>query len=329
MNYYEILGVTPDSDFAEIKSAYRKLARQFHPDVNPNGARKFKDVSRAYDTLSDPDKRKQYDILNGFFKSAENKTSQKKENFYKAEDRPKEEFTREKPKRKQKNFSDMLNSFFESQNTEEKHPIDGEDINADVSITVLEAFRGASKTVNVMHSELCPRCKGRKFINGSKCNVCSGTGEYVQHKRINVTIPKNVKQGSKLRIKGEGGPGMYGGKNGDLYLHINIEENPNIKYDGLNILYNIPIAPYEAVLGGDIFIPSPDGTVKLKLPQRTVSGQKFRISGQGLTKNGKTGDIIVTVSIEIPKTLSDDEVKLYEKLKKLSANDIRENLLND
>ena len=329
MNYYDILGVTPDSDLSEIKSAYRKLARQFHPDVNPNGTRKFKDISRAYDTLSDPDKRKQYDILNGFFKSAESKSSEAEDNVSKNEEKPKEEFSRAKPKRKQKNFSDVFNSFFDAQKTEEKHPVDGEDINADVSISILEAFRGASKTVNVMHSELCPRCKGRKFINGAKCNVCGGTGEYVQHKRINVTIPKNVKQGSKLRIKGEGAPGMYGGKSGDLYLHINIEENPNIKYDGLNILYNLPITPYEAVLGGDIYIPSPDGTVKLKLPERTVSGQKFRISGQGLNKNGKTGDIIITVSIEIPKTLSDDEVKLYEKLRKLSANNIRENLLND
>ena len=112
-------------------------------------------------------------------------------------------------------------------------------------------------------------------------------------------------------------------------MHVQIEENPNIKYDGLNILYNVPITPYEAVLGGEVVIPAASGSVKLKLPERTVSGQKFRISGQGVSKNGKTGDIIVTVSIEIPKTLSDDEVKLYEKLKKISSNNIRENLLND
>ena len=237
MNYYEILGVTPDSDIAEIKSAYRKLARQFHPDVNPDGARKFKDISRAYDTLSDPDKRKQYDILNGLFKSKNNDFSGINNETHKENTKEKKssESVKTKPKRKQTNFSDVFSSFFENQNSEDKQPVNGEDINADVSITILEAFRGVSKTVNVMHSELCPRCKGRKFINGSKCNVCGGTGEYVQYKRINVTIPKNVKHGSKLRIKGEGGTGLYGGKNGDLYLHVQIEENPNIKYDGLNI----------------------------------------------------------------------------------------------
>ena len=332
MNYYEILGVTPDSDMAEIKSAYRKLARQFHPDVNPGGARHFKDISAAYDTLSDPELRKQYDILNGIFKSrkAEN-TDFTNNNFTERKTETQrdtgKQTEQQKPKRKQKNFSDVLNSFFES-NTEDKVPVDGDDINADVTISISEAFRGASKTVNVMHTELCPRCKGRKFINGTKCNVCGGTGEYCQRKRINVQIPKGVKQGAKLRLKGEGNKGVYGGKNGDLYLHVLIEENSRIKYDNLNILYNLPITPYEAVLGAELTIPVPDGSVRLKLPERTLSGQKFRIAGQGLTKNGKSGDIIVTVSIEIPKCLSDDEVKLYEKLKKLSSDNIRENLLD-
>lgn len=328
MNYYEILGLTPDCETSQIKSAYRRLVRQFHPDINPNGANKFKDISNAYDTLIDPEKRKQYDILNGIFKSkktdnnneVKNKTekSNSDKNFSKKQ---------EKSQRKENKFTNVFNSFFENSNNN-KMPINGENINADITINILEAIKGASKTVNIMHTELCPRCKGRKFINGTKCTVCSGSGEYTQRKRINVQIPKDIKNGSKLRLKGEGGEGLYGGENGDLFLNIKIEENPNIKYDGLNILYNIPITPYEAVLGGDIALPTSNGAIKLKLPERTTSGQKFRITGQGLTKNGKKGDIIVTVTIEIPKSLSDDEVKLYEKLRKISAKNIRENIID-
>ncbi len=340
MNFYEILGVTPDSELAEIKSAYRKLARKYHPDVNPDGAKRFKEISRAYDTLSDDKKRKQYDTLNGFFKSEKTKTSSKKaEEEYRqktsADERIKKHTRNETNSIKddKKNFSDIFSSIFETsrgvKDEKKLQPKNGEDINTDITISLKEAVNGTTRTVNVVHTELCPRCKGRKFINGAKCNVCNGAGDYSQHKRINVKIPPNVKNGAKLRLKGEGSEGQFGGKNGDLYLHINVTGLSKIKYDDLNILYNVPITPYEAVLGGEITIPTFDGHVKLKLPERTSSGQKFRIAGQGLKKKGKSGDMIVTVTIEIPKRLSDDEVKLYEKLKKIAAENIRENLLNE
>ena len=337
MNYYEILGVTPDSEPAEIKSAYRRLARKFHPDVNPDGAKRFKEISKAYDTLSDEKKRKQYDTLNGFFKTEKTKTSSRQaESEYKQKTQQKSEKTHETRKKTDtkhadNKFTDIFGTIFEasqkSKKTKAPEPVNGKDINTDVTITLSEALKGTTRTVNVVHTELCPRCHGRKFINGSKCPVCSGSGEYSIHKRISVKIPANIKNGAKLRLKGEGAEGQFGGKNGDLYLYIQIKGNSNMSYDGADILYNVPITPYEAVLGGEIIIPTLDGSVKLKLPERTSSGQKFRLAAQGLKKNGKTGDMIITVSIEIPKRLSDDEVKLYEKLKKLSADNIRENIL--
>ncbi len=337
MNYYEILGVTPDSEPAEIKSAYRRLARKFHPDVNPDGAKRFKEISKAYDTLSDEKKRKQYDTLNGFFKTEKTKTSSRQaESEYKQKTQQKSEKAQETRKKTDakhadNKFGDIFGTIFEasqkSKKTKTPEPVNGKDINTDVTITLSEALKGTTRTVNVVHTELCPRCHGRKFINGSKCPVCSGSGEYSIHKRISVKIPANIKNGAKLRLKGEGAEGQFGGKNGDLYLYIQIKGNSNMSYDGADILYNVPITPYEAVLGGEIIIPTLDGSVKLKLPERTPSGQKFRLAGQGLKRNGKTGDMIITVSIEIPKRLSDDEVKLYEKLKKLSADNIRENIL--
>lgn len=337
MNYYEILGVTPDSEPAEIKSAYRKLARKFHPDVNPDGAKRFKEISKAYDTLSDEKKRKQYDTLNGFFKTEKTKTSSRQaESEYKQKTQQKSEKTHETRKKTDtkhadNKFTDIFGTIFEasqkSKKTKSPEPVNGKDINTDITITLSEALKGTTRTVNVVHTELCPRCHGRKFINGSKCPVCSGSGEYSIHKRISVKIPANIKNGAKLRLKGEGAEGQFGGKNGDLYLYIQIKGNSNMSYDGADISYNVPITPYEAVLGGEIIIPTLDGSVRLKLPERTSSGQKFRLAGQGLKRNGKTGDMIITVSIEIPKRLSDDEVKLYEKLKKLSADNIRENIL--
>ena len=324
MNFYEILGVTPESSLAEIKAAYRKLARKYHPDVNPSGAKRFKQISLAYETLTDEKKRKNYDTINGIFKKETTNPAEKNKKF----DDYSEQLKKNKTKKKSMDFSKIFN--FENANANKKHsPINGEDINTDISISIKEAVKGTNRTVNVVHSELCPCCRGRKFINGAKCSICDGTGEYSQHKKITVKIPPNVKNNSKLRIKGEGTQGQFGGKNGDLYLHITIEQSAKIKYDNLNILYTVPITPFEAVLGSEIDIPVFDGHVKLKLPQMTSNGQKFRLASQGLKRNGKIGDMIVTVSIEIPSSLSDDEIKLYEKLKKLSASNIRENLLNE
>ena len=337
MNYYEILGVTPDSSTVEIKAAYRKLVRQFHPDVNPQGARKFKDVSIAYDTLIDEEKRKQYDILNGLFKSTKSFSDELENNEEDIKNDDKSDFGNSgknvkktvKSRRTQKKFSEVINKFFDNASESDKAPVNGSDINSEILITMLESLNGTSKNVNILRTELCPRCKGRKFINGTKCNVCGGSGEYSQYKRINVVIPKNIKSGTKLRLKGEGEAGLFGGKNGDLYILVKIEDNSNIKYEGLDVIYKVPITPYEAVLGTEIILPSLGGHLKVKVPPRTISGQKFRIAGQGVSKNGKTGDVIVVVTIEIPKDLSDEEVNLYEKLKKLSGTNIRENLLND
>lgn len=337
-NYYAILGVTPDSSDAEIKSAYRTLARRYHPDVNPSGTQRFKDITEAYDVLSNPQKRHQYDVINGFFKSAPgNKTSAKQaQSEYKKQSAKKDDNLSEaeenQPQKSKEEFSKKINDIFEEFAKPKKTkqtPKKGEDIHEDISITIKEAVNGAERTINVMHTTQCPHCKGRKFINGNICNVCKGTGEKSEHKKITVKIPKNVKNGTKLRIPQEGNIGLNGGKNGDLYLKIKIEPNSRMKFEGQDVYYNVPITPFEAVLGGEISVPALEGNLSLKIPPKTHCGQKFRLAGQGLKQNNKSGDMIVTVHIEIPCSLSDDEIRLYEKLKKLSAQNIRENLLNE
>lgn len=335
-NYYEILEVESDATVEELKTAYRRLARKYHPDIAGNeGVEKFKEITEAYETLSDETKRKRYDILRGILnynKSAENKNTQKEakkayqqaqnqEDIIKEANKKNTDSGAKKQTSSSQDFSNIFNEFldgFKSKTKPKKEthkPINGENITTDVVITMSEAINGVSKTVNILSSQECNNCHGRKFANGYNCPICGGSGIISKHKKITVKIPANVKPNSKIRIPSEGNPGLYGGKNGDLYLNVVIENNSNFKYDGLNVLCTIPITPPEAVLGTTINVPTTDGNVLMKIMPKTNSGQKYRLTGQGLTKNGKTGDMIVTVNIEIPQNLSDKELELYKQLK--------------
>ena len=358
---YKILGVSPDSDTAKIKAAYRKQARIWHPDVNDNSQEsivRFKEITEAYEVLIDSHKRSQYDILKGINTRRESSYTSKtqEQSAKKAYSQSSSTTTKEKQETKTKKepdtksnhtdsdknsfshvFENILDGLFtsntsskqqKSKQTKKPKPENGRDINLNVNIKMSEAITGTHRTVNVLHTERCPKCEGRRFINGSKCPMCKGTGEISIHKRINVKIPAGVKKGARIRVANEGDKGYNGGKNGDLFLTIEIEENKLFKIEGLNVLCDIPITPYEAALGATIEIPSVSGNISMKIPPLTTSGQKFRISGQGLKdeKKDRIGDEIVTVKIEMPKDLSQKEKELYEELKKHSTQKIRENL---
>lgn len=355
-NYYEILGVTPDVDSVELKTVYRRLVRKFHPDINPGGEVKFKDITEAYETLCDEKLRKRYDTLNGFFKTSKaaenpqetyrnsykkNTDAQPKDTFEKTnqkETKKESEIKYKKAVKDEKLLTDVINDIIDgfSQAAKKKKtppkspkPLKGGDITTDVTITLKESVCGTHKIVNIVHTKVCEHCCGRKFINETKCHVCGGSGEVTTHQKINVTIPPHVKNGAKLRLAGEGKKGSNGGKNGDLYLKITVAPDSTFKVDGINLLCEVPISPCEAVLGGDIEIPSFSGSVVLSLPENTKSGQKFRIASKGLKKNNLVGDIIISVVIQIPDKITDDEIKLYKKLRELSGASLRENLLND
>lgn len=361
-NYYEILGVQPDSAFSEIKSAYRRLARKYHPDVNkaPESVQKFKDISEAYETLSDEVKRKKYNTLRGFYKASTASDNRKAESAsnssyryssntnaefkknasdkiepdvasktYYGEKSEKEQNTDYNSKNQYRNvINDILDGISKT-NKGKKQPKNGDDIYTEISIPLEDSIKGCERVVNVLHKETCPNCSGRRFINGAKCSVCKGSGEFEQHKKITVKIPPRIKNGAKLRIAGEGNPGFNGGASGNLYLTVKVEPDSNIKIEGNDILYKMPLTPFEAVLGGKIEVPVFDGKVILTVPPMTRTGQKFRLKGEGLKTNNKFGDMIVAVEIQLPKSLSDEEIKLYEKLKKLSQGNIRDNIIHD
>lgn len=350
-NYYEILEVSVDSTTSEIKTAFRKLARKYHPDINkePDAIEKFKDITSAYETLSNPVEREKYNTLKGYFKTEKSTTSSKRaeeeyrENKSKTnyssdinnnqtknspnnKDKQKDKTKKEPPFSLLKLFKLWFVKFKKNERTKNNHkPKKGDNITTEISISPEEIITGSKRIINVRTTQTCPKCLGHKFVNGGKCSNCSGSGEISKTKKITVSIPKGIKEGAKLRLKGEGASGKNGGPNGDLYLNVKIETKTKIHFDKLNIYYNVPISPYEAALGEEITIPAFDGKIKLKLPPNTCSGQKFRIAKQGIKKNGKIGDLIICVSIEFSHDLSEDEIKLYEKLKNLSKDDVRKN----
>ena len=367
-NYYEILGVSVDSTYLDIKSAYRKLARKYHPDINkaPDAIEKFKNITTAYETLSNPVEREKYNTLKGFFRREKTTTSSKRAEeeyragaeksaqtntskvddsvIYKNSNKSKQTSNEKsktstagyKSKTRKNEISPfkfikyVFAKFKKYKRTRDNHkPVKGDNITTDITITPEEVITGSKRIIHVLTTQNCPKCFGHRFVNGGKCSECKGSGEISTRKKIIVTIPKGIKDGAKLRLKGEGASGKNGGPSGDLYINVKVETKSKFSFDKLNIYYTVPITPFEAALGEEITIPCFDGKIKLKLPKNTCSGQKFRIAKQGIKKNGKIGDLIVTVSIEFSHDLSEDEIKLYEKLKILSKDDVRKNLQNE
>ena len=361
-DYYKILSIPYTATAEDIKKAYRRLVHKCHPDIagnTPEIVQKFKDITEAYETLSSPQKREKYDSVMKLYeyaekgstakdqnKEKENKTQQKQEKETKKEQKtPQPEKEPEQPKQKKEStfskmreqarsihnkniFTDFVKGLVN--NTQQKQKkytppkIDGKDITTHVTLSLDEAINGTERIVNILHMETCEKCKGRKFINGSICPNCGGAGEKSKYSKLTVKIPPKVKQGSKIRVEGEGNKGYNGGKRGDLYLVINVENAQDIQYDGLDIIRTIPIEPFEAVLGGFISFDMNGETIKMKLMPQTYNGQKYRISGQGAEKDGEKGDLIVVVKIDIPKNLSNEEIELYEKLKAISKRSVRE-----
>ncbi len=332
-NYYDILEVSVDCAQDEIKSAYRHLARKYHPDINksPEAIDIFKEITLAYETLSDKNKREQYNIINGIFKEEIRKNPNPNTSEAPKTEEKKTASKKQKTKSKINIFSLKTVKYWlaKFKKTKRYHdnrkPCKGEDITTEVTISPDEAYTGSKRIINVRSTKACSQCFGHRFANGNKCPKCNGFGVVTETKKITVTIPKGIKNGAKLRLKSEGASGKNGGANGDLYIQIKIEAKTQIHYDKLNVYYNVPITPFEAALGEEITIPAFDGKIKLKLPKNTCSGQKFRIAKQGIKKNGKIGDLIVTVSIEFSHDLSEDEIKLYRELKNLSNDDVRKN----
>lgn len=305
-DYYEILGVPRGASDADIKKSFRKLARQYHPDVAKDKKRaeeKFKEINEAYEVLSDPEKRKRYDELGANWKSgAEFRPPPGWEGFGGQPGRGgagqgtggfEFEFGGT-------GFSDFFEQLFGSAGArrggfsgfrthEEEAAERGRDVEGDIMVTLEEAAHGSVRTVTVRH----------------RSNAES-------HQ---VKIPPGVAEGQLLRISGRGEHGSGGGKAGDLYLRVRLAKHPDFKVDGHNLIYEADLAPWDAVLGAEISVPTLDGRVHIKIPPGTQSGQKLRVREHGL---GKKGDLFVVTNIAVPSRVSEGEKKLWEQLKRES-----------
>jgi curved DNA-binding protein len=314
-DYYETLGVSRSAGDAEIKKAFRKLAREYHPDVakdKKKAEEKFKEVNEAYEVLSDPEKRKKYDQLGANWKSgAEFRPPPGWENFggeqaYRGRGQGGEEFEFQFGGTGFSDFFEQLFgsmggrrggfrgfSNFEGAETAER----GRDIEGDIMVTLDEVMHGAVRTVNVRHT----------------------VGRSVKTDTHQVKIPPGVTEGQRLRIAGRGEAGSGGGGAGDLYLHVRLAKHPDFEVEDHNLVYEVELAPWEAVLGAEIPVPTLDGRVNIKIPPGTQSGQKLRVRGRGLPiREGGRGDLFVVTKITVPAKVSDAERKLWEQLSRES-----------
>ena len=257
----------------------------------------------AAEVLLYDEKRKNYDFLR-----ATNKTIYKKP------------YTN--PNASQYGFNDIFKKQEKKKEEKVQKPIKGADITINVEIDYTEALLGTQRSVNISRNTICPKCEGHKFANNQKCPYCEGLGEKTENKKITVKIPKGLKNGAKLRIKGEGKTGKYGGENGNLYVVVNIEKNDEFKIKN-DIVYNeVQISPYMAILGGNVKVPTLWGEATIKIPPLTKANQSFKLVDVGVLneKTNKKGDQIVKIVIQIPSSVSPQEKLLYERLKELNQN---------
>jgi curved DNA-binding protein len=310
-DYYETLGVSKNATDDEIKSAFRKLARKYHPDVAKDkkaAEEKFKQINEAYEVLGDPEKRKKYDQLGanwnqpgGFQPPPDWGQQQPGGGHYQwagGDGGGGVEFEFNGT-----GFSDFFEAFFGGgrgrsafggfggrQATAER----GADVEADILVTLEEALHGSTRTISLRR--------------GGSSKV----------ENYQVKIPKGVHEGQRIRLAGQGEAGAGGGKSGDLFLRVRLAKHPDFTVEGSDLIHEVKIAPWQAALGSEIKVPTLEGSVKLKIPPGTQGGQRFRLRERGLpSATGKRGDLYVITQIQIPKKLSEREREIWTQLAKL------------
>jgi curved DNA-binding protein len=311
-DYYNLLGVSKGASQDEVSKAFKKLARKYHPDLNPGDPAaegKFKEINEAYEVLKDPEKRKLYDSLGPNWKEGQN--FQPPPGY--------ENFQFRSGGFGGEGFSDFFETIFGQaggfgqsggfggsrfggdpfgRSMRSK----GRDAEVRLNLTMEEAYRGGPKTITLQEQ-----------VRGA-----DGMPR-MQSKTLEVNIPAGVKDGAKIRLSGQGSPGSGGGPAGDLLLQVAIAEHPLFRLEGVNVIYDLRLAPWEAVLGCALRIPTLDGPVDMNIPAGLSSGQKLRLAGKGLGKGESQGDQFVRIVIRSPKTLTDEERKLWEELSAISS----------
>ena len=328
-DYYEVLGVKREASADEIRKAYRRLARKHHPDVNPNDAGaedRFKEISEAYDVLSDPDKRSKYDRLGEQWKAGADFTPPAGWEAYGGYPDLDDLFGN-RGTGGGGGFSDFFESLFGGRRAGRQGPAPrrGSDVEAELSLTLEEAHRGARRTLQLQTTERCPQCGGAGTTSDGVCPTCRGAGVVQRPKTLDVNIPKGARDGAVIRLTGKGEAGRNGGGAGDLYLRIRLDPHPRFVVVGdADVQVEAKVTPWEAVLGAKIQVHLLDGPVEVTVPAGSQGGQRLRLRGQGLNRRrGERGDAFVKLAIAVPRKPTDEERKLFEQLRSVSSFDPR------
>jgi len=299
-DYYKIMGITKDAPQNEIKRAYRKLARKYHPDVSKekDAEERFKEIGEAYEVLKDPEKRAAYDQLGANWKAGQ-AGFQPPPDWDAGFEFHGGGYTSDK--QNAANFSDFFSSLFGQhaggyqQGFHTQHT-QGEDTHAKVFIDLEDAYHGASRSLSLRTTTLS----------------ADGHPELKQ-RTLNIKIPKGIKEGQNIRLQGQGSSGIAGGKPGDLYLQIEFNPHSIYKAHGADVSIELPITPWEAMLGSRIQVPTPAGKVEITIPPASSSGKRMRLKGRGIPAK-VPGDFYITLEIVLPDTLSEKEKSLYQAL---------------
>lgn len=327
-NYYDTLGVKRDATEKDIRAAFRRLARRFHPDVNPgspDAERRFKEVNAAYEVLSDADKRRKYDRYGDQWEHADQIEEMRRQqqaagmggggfSFGGAEGI---------------DLGDLLGGrggggggFFDSILRGARGRSRGQDVEQTVRVSLPEAFAGTKRTIEVREGlERCMVCGGAGQLAGATCHACRGSGSAAPLRRIEVAIPAGVHDGQRIRVAGRGGSGTNGGASGDLFLLVQVLPHERFERRGDDVHVTIEVPVTDAALGGEAKVPTLKGrTLALRIPEGTQGGKVFRLAGQGMPKaGGGFGDLFAEVRLVLPARLTEAQRYLFEQLRATDA----------
>ena len=356
MDFYVVLGVQREASEGDIKRAYRRLARRWHPDINPGdreAAVRFRQVLDAYETLIDPDRRRRYDSGHGSGTPADEAASFGFTGF---------DFSTQVHAERTTTFGELFEEVFVRRVDPRVAPEAGSDIHAQTGVTFEEAWHGVDRLVTLTRHTPCPRCAGSGFhriaetrcvscegagtvrsvrghmvfakncprcagtgmLRQERCESCEGQGVAPRTEIVTVRVPAGVPDGARVRVAGKGHAGVRGGAPGDLYLDVHVEEHPTFRRDGDDVHLILPIAVHEAGLGTKIEVATPDGAVRVRVPPGTQSGQRFRLRERGVaTRNGRKGDLVVEVRLALPKVLDERSKELLREFGRINGESVR------